>query len=79
MKQFTYLLIIFSLAFSACAQQLPSTVKAENQKNSNYTTEIVVPNLNIPWGMVFLPDGSMLITEKFGELIHFKNDKKNHY
>lgn len=45
-------------------------------ENSEYTHEVVVPDLQIPWGMAFLPDGSMLITEKSGELIHFSNGKK---
>ncbi|MBT8245497.1 MAG: PQQ-dependent sugar dehydrogenase [Winogradskyella sp.] len=53
-----------------------SSVKAEAATNINYSTETVVPDLNIPWGMAFLPDGAMLITEKSGELIHFKNGKK---
>ncbi|MBN4085544.1 PQQ-dependent sugar dehydrogenase, partial [Flavobacteriaceae bacterium AH-315-B10] len=34
------------------------------------------PDLDIPWGMAFLPDDSILITEKSGELIHFKNGTK---
>jgi len=76
MKYFSYLLIAFLFTFSACAQQFESSVKAEDPKNIDYTTEIVVPDLTIPWGMAFLPDGSMLITEKFGELIHYKNGKK---
>lgn len=41
-----------------------------------YSIETVVDNLSNPWGMTWLPDGSMLITEKSGDLIHFKNDKK---
>ncbi|MEZ4858164.1 MAG: PQQ-dependent sugar dehydrogenase [Flavobacteriaceae bacterium] len=41
-----------------------------------YTIETVVDHLNNPWGMAWLPDGSMLITEKEGELIHFKNGIK---
>ena len=45
-------------------------------ENSNYTQETVVPGLQIAWGMAFLPDGSMLITEKSGELIHFVNGQK---
>ncbi|RZN79995.1 MAG: PQQ-dependent sugar dehydrogenase [Winogradskyella sp.] len=53
-----------------------SSVEAEAATNVNYSTEIIVPDLNIPWGMAFLPDGSMLITEKSGELIHFKGGKK---
>ncbi|NAS29886.1 PQQ-dependent sugar dehydrogenase [Flavobacteriaceae bacterium R38] len=76
MKYFAHLLIAVLFTFSACAQQIESTVKAEDPKSINYTTEIVVPDLNIPWGMAFLPDGSMLITEKFGELIHYKDGKK---
>ena len=45
-------------------------------ENTEYTHEVVVPELQIPWGMTFLPDGSMLITEKSGELIHFSNGQK---
>lgn len=76
MKQLIHRLIIISLSFSACAQQTESYITAEVPEIINYTTEVVVPNLDIPWGMVFLPDKSMLITEKSGELIHFKNGKK---
>ncbi len=76
MKQLIHRLIIISLSFSACAQQTDSYITAEAPEIINYTTEVVVPNLDIPWGMVFLPDKSMLITEKSGELIHFKNGKK---
>ncbi|WP_405605775.1 PQQ-dependent sugar dehydrogenase [Polaribacter sp. Asnod1-A03] len=38
--------------------------------------ELIVPGLTIPWGGTFLPDNSMLITEKEGKLIHFKKGKK---
>ena len=60
----------------SCAQQTESEVKAETPATINYTSKVIVPDLNIPWGMAFLPDGSMLITEKTGELIHFKNGVK---
>lgn len=76
MKQFHILFSMLVLSLSACAQQSESKVKAEPPLTLNYTTEVVVPELNIPWGMAFLPDGSMLITEKAGELIHFKNGTK---
>ncbi|MCF7561036.1 PQQ-dependent sugar dehydrogenase [Sabulilitoribacter multivorans] len=77
MKQIHSLLAITFIVFSACAQQKDSEVKAESPTNVNYTSELVVLDLNIPWGMAFLPDGSILITEKSGELIHFKNGEKN--
>ena len=54
------------------------TCELNSQNNSNYTVdyEVVVSDLDIPWGFVFLPDDSILITEKEGDLIHFKNGKK---
>lgn len=76
MKHFQSVFLLILISFYACAQQTESEVKAENPETINYTFETVVPDLNIPWGMAFLPDGSMLITEKSGELIHFKNGQK---
>lgn len=61
---------------NACGQSKTNDVKITTPKNIAYATETVVPDINIPWGMVFLPDNSMLITDKFGDLIHFKNKKK---
>nr|HMQ45605.1 PQQ-dependent sugar dehydrogenase [Mariniflexile sp.] len=76
MKQFHFIVPFILMSLYACAQQAESEVKAENPEAINYTTELVVADINIPWGMAFLPDGSMLITEKAGDLIHFKNGKK---
>ena len=38
--------------------------------------ELIVDNLDVPWAFVFLPDDSILITERRGELIHYKNGVK---
>ncbi|WP_282032306.1 PQQ-dependent sugar dehydrogenase [Winogradskyella eximia] len=53
----------------ACAQD-------KNPVNTKNSYEVIVSDLNIPWGFTFLPDSSMLITEKSGQLIHFKDGKK---
>ena len=53
----------------ACAQD-------KNPKNTENSHQVIVSELSIPWGFIFLPDGAMLITEKSGELIHFKNGNK---
>lgn len=76
MKCISCQLVVILFSICACSQQKESSVKAETPQHINYTTEVVVPDLNIPWGMAFLPDGSMLINEKSGELIHFKDGVK---
>lgn len=64
------LIITFVLSLCyACAQD-------KNPINTENSYEIVVPDLTIPWGFTFLPDSSLLITEKAGQLIHYKNGLK---
>lgn len=58
----------------SCAQDTEN--KAITPKKIPFTAELFVDNLLIPWGFTFLPDASILITEKSGELIHFKDGKK---
>lgn len=41
-----------------------------------YKAETVVDGLDIAWGMVFLPDGSILISEQEGNMILFKDGEK---
>ncbi|RKS53413.1 quinoprotein glucose dehydrogenase [Gillisia mitskevichiae] len=71
--KFNLLIInVLLLSLSACAQK-DTTIEASSY---TYTVETIVDDLQIPWGIAFLPDGSMLITEKSGELIHFQDGKK---
>ena len=44
--------------------------------SQNKEYEVVVSDLRNPWGFTFLPDNSILITEKEGKLIHYKNGTK---
>lgn len=60
------------MSFSACGQKDTSI---ETPKTS-LDYEMVVDGLEIAWGMTFLPDGSMIITEKSGDIIHFKDGEK---
>lgn len=68
LKKLTYFLL-FLITLTACAQD-------KNPVNNKNTHEVVVSDLTNPWGFVFLPDNSLLITEKEGKIIHFKNDTK---
>ena len=58
------------------SQPIASETLPANPSETQYGYEVVVPDLDIAWGLDFLPDGSMLITEKSGELIHFKDGQK---
>ncbi|GAA4276303.1 PQQ-dependent sugar dehydrogenase [Aquimarina mytili] len=70
------LLLLLLFVCTTCAQQKKTNDIRIEEDPKNYTTELIVPDLQIPWGMAWLPDGSMLIAEKRGELIHFKNGTK---
>ncbi|WP_299129286.1 PQQ-dependent sugar dehydrogenase [uncultured Winogradskyella sp.] len=65
----TLSLIIILISTLSCAQD-------KNPVNTKNDYKVIVSDLDIPWGFVFLPDGSLLINEKAGQLIHFKNGKK---
>lgn len=67
-KKLAYFVLLL-LTFLACAQD-------KNPINNKNSHEVIVPELTNPWGFVFLPDSSMLITEKEGKIIHFKNKTK---
>lgn len=46
-------------------------IQSEKMK---FTIDTIVSGLDIPWGMTWLPDGDMLITERSGILYRLKND-----
>ena len=75
MRRIILIQCIFLFTLFSCAQEKENNEQTQPDPK-NYTTEIIVPDLQIPWGMTWLPDGSMLITEKSGELIHFKEGNK---
>lgn len=62
---------LFGICFSlvACAQK-SNEVSAPAE---NYEYEEIVTDMGIPWGIAFLPDGGMLITEKKGAITYYKD------
>jgi glucose/arabinose dehydrogenase len=51
------------LGFAVSLAVLPDTARAQEPK-----TETIVKGLQNPWGLAFLPDGRMLVTERPGRL-----------
>ncbi|QHI34881.1 Soluble aldose sugar dehydrogenase YliI [Kordia antarctica] len=92
MKLSIRLLILAGLFFISCGKKQKEVAKVEIEPEiplvavqtteeivtdqQNYTTELVVDGIDIPWGMTWLPDGSMLITERAGTLYHVKDGNK---
>jgi glucose/arabinose dehydrogenase len=72
MKKICLFIILLSFSFIQC--QKNSEFVTDN--DFSYTAETVVDGLDIPWGMEFLPDGSILIAEQEGKMILFKEGKK---
>ena len=72
MKKISLLILCLSFFLTQCQKN--------NEFSSNgdfgYTAETVVDGLDIAWGMEFLPDGSILIAEQEGDMILFKDGKK---
>lgn len=72
-----HLLIIFLALFAiSCgngieSQESDDTQSRDSQNNSTYTLETVTNEVDVPWGMTWLPDGSVLVTERSGDLYLF--------
>ena len=65
------ILYIFLITGFSCQSQ-PSEIYSNNNK---IKYELVVDGLANPWGMVFLPNGDILVTEKKGEIKIIRNGK----
>lgn len=54
---------------------MPKTNTPISSENQNFYVDTLHTGLNNPWGMVWLPDGRMLVTERKGELLVFENEQ----
>ena len=67
-------ILLVAIFNSSCAQYSENEVS--NPEKMPFTAELLIDEIPVPWGMTFLPDGSMLVTEISGDLIHFKDGRK---
>lgn len=58
------------ISFVLCISITPVVAQqTDNEEGSReYTMETIITEISVPWGMDWLPDGDMLITERSGEL-----------
>ena len=64
--------LLFSWTITACAEK-PQTMTADGRK---YRIVTLSGNLDHPWSVAFLPDGSFLVTERSGNLLKISRDGK---
>ena len=60
-------LLFISLSLLATSAQAMQPLPI-NEDKTPYQTETIWPDITIPWGMVQLPNGKMLATERSGKL-----------
>ena len=67
--------IAFSLAALSCVAGAevtePNVLSKHASEDASFYLVLEIKGLANPWGFVFLPDGSVLITERSGRLLHF--------
>ncbi|HEV2905382.1 MAG TPA: PQQ-dependent sugar dehydrogenase [Pyrinomonadaceae bacterium] len=75
---FSVVICLTSLAI-ACSQPPPGRgageVENSPQSQTSFKVETVVGNLEVPWSIVWAPDGRMIFTERPGRVRAFQNGK----
>ncbi|WP_431122146.1 PQQ-dependent sugar dehydrogenase [Flagellimonas flava] len=56
---------------TSCAQNSDKGINLP--ESIDFTTHLVIQDIQNPWGMAFLPNGEILVTEKSGKLFHYKD------
>lgn len=69
--------LLFTISvFITQAQIKPDDSPPIQKEKKNYTLETIATGITNPWGMAFLPDETLLVTEKSGVLYHIQNGEK---
>ncbi|MDQ8197440.1 PQQ-dependent sugar dehydrogenase [Pelagicoccus enzymogenes] len=76
MRQWPLICVTIFTCATGCARQVETEITARAPEGAVHRTEAVAEGIGQPWGMAFLPDGSMLVTEKGGELLLIRDGER---
>jgi len=77
MKLIWYTTYLFVVLLASCGETPNPDPNSPQIVPAEVKAELVVDELVNPWGLAFLPDGSMLITEKEGVLLRVKDGRRS--
>lgn len=72
--KFTLSAMSIFLLIVACAEK-PSSNGDKVDEAKNYTPELYFDGVTVPWGMAWLPNGDMLVTDRSGKLLKVSGGK----
>ena len=78
MKQYIYLLIATILLFILALAQGCNKDKPIPGKERHLKIKVIAKNLEIPWGMAYLPNGDFIFCERNGRINLLKKDASDH-
>ena len=73
-KNISKVFLLFFMIQISCAQENPPIIQIPEVMNYSY--EIVIDGIDIPWGMAFINQDELLVTEQAGTLYYVKNGEK---
>ena len=68
---------LLSVAFGLVVASGAAADDLIESEQASFRVETVAQGLEFPWSLAFLPGGDMLITERGGQLRHFKDGRIN--
>src|SRR5690606_21988153 len=70
-KSMMFPIFFVVMLMTSCAQNQDTGIN--DPKNISFSTELIVKGIQNPWGMAFLGENSILISEKSGKLLLHKS------